>query len=233
MRRSRLLLRPACSAGFGSFISFYFIFSPSSLVSFLISKISISASCFTEGGLYNLPGYLPTSAQSSHLVILLFHRFLQCLFPPLHLSSTQGFPFRCSERFALLISSPLVILSLSLLLPPSLSPPHFRLPGCVSLGASFAGFEPLCLLPSEDLGALFLPNSLIGSAPRQHKWSVFVSSLPPRVAIAAPTAQLSRSRATMAGSKIVFCVKYCRLNQTAVRCNSSLVSAFCPSQNMS
>lgn len=62
----------------------------------------------------------------------------------------------------------------------------------------FAGFEPLCLSPSEDLETLFPPNSPIGSARRQHCCSVFVSSLAPHVA--APAAQLSRSRATMAGS---------------------------------
>lgn len=28
----------------------------------------------------------------SRLVILLFHLILLCLFPPVHLSSTQGFP---------------------------------------------------------------------------------------------------------------------------------------------
>lgn len=66
MHTSRLLHRPARSAGFGSSISFPFSLSPP--VSFLLSRISVSAPSFTaEEDLYNLRGYLPTSVQSLSL----------------------------------------------------------------------------------------------------------------------------------------------------------------------
>lgn len=68
MYTSRLLHHPARSAGFGSFISFSFPFSLSPLVSFLLSRISVSAPYFSgEEDLYNLRGYLPTSVQSLSL----------------------------------------------------------------------------------------------------------------------------------------------------------------------
>lgn len=195
-----MLHRPACSAAFGSFISFipfslhlpWCHFCSPELAR--LPRVSLQKwVCIIYQGIFQLLSNLP------HLVILFFRLFVSCLFPPLHLSSTQGFPLLLREVcFPNHFPAPH---PLPLSFTPSLSsPPRFRLHGYVLSRASFAGFEPLCLSPSEDLGTLFPPNSPIGSARRQHCCSVFVSSLAPHVA--APAAQLSRSRATTAGSGV-------------------------------
>lgn len=105
------------------FISF------SSLVSFLLSRISVPAPCSTEEvGLYNLPGYLPTSLPSFSLTYSLIPSFFFRVSFLLFTYLPPRDSLCCSQRFASLITSPRVILSLPLSLPPSLSPPPFRLP---------------------------------------------------------------------------------------------------------
>lgn len=51
-----------------------------------LPRISVKRICIIYEGIFQLLSNL------SHLVILLFHPLLLRLFPPVHLSSTQGFP---------------------------------------------------------------------------------------------------------------------------------------------
>lgn len=215
--RSRALHRPARSAAFGSSISFYFIprhlpwchFCSPELA--CVPRVSLKKwGCIIYQGSFQLLSNLPPL----FFFPLLFFRVSLLLFTYLPPRDSLC----CSQRFASLITSS-HSLYYSLLLFPHLLCASLA----VSSGASFAGFHPLCLFPSEDLGALFLPNSPIGCARRRRWCGAFVSSLAPHIAV--PTAQLWRSRATMAGSEKLCCVKQCRLHQMALRCRSSLVAA--------
>lgn len=93
-----MLRRPARSAGFGIFYLFISFSRHLPWCHFCSPELAYLPRaplkkwvCIIYQDIFQLPSRLSRS------LILLFHLFLSCLVPPVHLSSTQGFPLLLTE----------------------------------------------------------------------------------------------------------------------------------------